>query len=109
MTTDQTDAEDIVQETFLKAWKQIAKFDDRAAFGTWLHRICLNCSFDVLRHRQSSRLVSVREDLQDPMEQMPADSPSPERLAQSAQISAALIPAMNELSEMEGDRSSAFP
>ena len=42
MTGNQTDAEDMVQETFLKAWKQIAKFDGRASFSTWLHRICAN-------------------------------------------------------------------
>ena len=35
----EAEAEDLVQETFLKAWRQRDKFDGRASFGTWLHRI----------------------------------------------------------------------
>ena len=52
MTGSETDAEDMVQETFLKAWKQMEKFDGRASFGTWLHRICANCTLDHLRARK---------------------------------------------------------
>lgn len=94
MTGNQSDAEDMVQETFLRAWKQIAKFDGRASFSTWLHRICANCSLDHLRAAKrgvdleaSGELVSV--------------TPSPERLAQSSQIVSRLLPALDELSEME--------
>ena len=95
MTGGETDAEDIVQETFLKAWKQIGRFDGRASFGTWLHRIAANCALDLLRRRK--RLGSTGE-----MEnQIPTVAPSPERLAASSQISALLGLALNELSGME--------
>ena len=96
MTTDQNDAEDIVQETLLKAWKQIARFDDRASFGTWLHRICVNCCFDLLRRRESRKVVAMPEFVE-----LPSETPSPERLAHSSQITARLLPALGELSEME--------
>lgn len=52
MTGIEQDAEDVVQETFLRAYRQLGRFETRAEFGTWLHRIAVNCSFDVLRKRQ---------------------------------------------------------
>ncbi len=54
MTGNEQDAEDLVQESFLRAYKQLHTFDDRAAFGTWLHRICVNCSLDLLRARKTA-------------------------------------------------------
>jgi RNA polymerase sigma-70 factor (ECF subfamily) len=59
MTGNKIDAEDMVQETFLKAWKQIGKFDGRAAFGTWLHRIACSGRFRNCAARWT-RLVSHR-------------------------------------------------
>src|SRR5882724_3354920 len=93
MTGNEIDAEDMVQETFLRAWKQIGKFDGRASFGTWLHRICANCSLDHLRarHRRQESQAPQRdagEGQSDPLSQLAAESPSPERLAMSSQVSA---------------------
>src|SRR3954470_20603990 len=51
MAGNETDAEDMVQETFLRAWREIRRFDGRASFGTWLHRICANRTVDFLRSR----------------------------------------------------------
>src|SRR5438876_8906142 len=47
MTGNEQDAEDVVQETFLRAYKQLERFEARAGFGTWLHRIAANCSLDL--------------------------------------------------------------
>lgn len=51
MTANQHDADDVVQETFLRAYRQLGRFEERANFGTWLHRIAVNCSLDLLRAR----------------------------------------------------------
>lgn len=51
MTANQEDAEDIVQETFIRAYRQLHRFEERADFGTWLHRIAANCALDLLRKR----------------------------------------------------------
>src|SRR5438067_9556360 len=51
MTGNEHDADDVVQETFLRAYRQIDSFEERANFGTWLHRIAINCSLDLLRAR----------------------------------------------------------
>ena len=51
MTGNQHDADDVVQEAFLRAYRQIHSFEERANFGTWLHRITVNCALDLLRSR----------------------------------------------------------
>jgi RNA polymerase sigma-70 factor (ECF subfamily) len=105
MTGNEIDAEDMVQETFLRAWKQIDKFDGRATFATWLHRICTNCSLDHLRLRQRRQearpAFHTGEEQTDPVSLVAADSPSPERLAMSSQVAAMLGPALDGLTEME--------
>src|SRR5207247_995621 len=86
MTGSDTDAEELVQETFRKAWKQKEKFDGRASFGTWLHRICANCALDFLRARRRHREATVgSRDDETPalIDSIATLEPSPERLAQS--------------------------
>ena len=55
MTGNEQDAEDLVQETFLRAWKQLHKFDGRAAFGSWLYRIAANATEDLRRRKARAR------------------------------------------------------
>ena len=93
MTRNEQDAEDLVQETFLRAYKQLHRFDARSAFSTWLYRICVNCSLDLIRAR---RLHSS-----EPLHYLATHEPSPERLSQSHQISDLLEPAMQELTDTE--------
>jgi len=45
------DAEDAVQETMLRAWRALTKFDGRSSMGTWLHRIATNVCLDALADR----------------------------------------------------------
>src|ERR1700677_2833664 len=59
MTANSHEAEDIVQETFLRAYKQLKRFDGRAAFGTWIHRIAVNCSLDLIRARKRRQETTV--------------------------------------------------
>src|SRR5438045_1309095 len=51
MTGNQHDADDVVQETLLRAYRTLDRFEERANFSTWLHRIAVNCSLDLLRAR----------------------------------------------------------
>lgn len=45
------DAEDLVQETLLAAWRGLDGFEGRSSVRTWLHRVATNCSLDALRAR----------------------------------------------------------
>ena len=51
MLGNEHDAEDAVQEAFLKAHRALPEFESRSRFSSWLHRITVNCSYDVLRRR----------------------------------------------------------
>ncbi len=51
VTGDEGLAEDVVQDSFLKAWQQLHRFDFRAQFTTWTYRIAVNRAIDVLRRR----------------------------------------------------------
>ena len=53
MTGNEQDAEDVVQESFIRAYRQLGRFESRAHFGTWLYRIVANCAVDLLRARRS--------------------------------------------------------
>jgi RNA polymerase sigma-70 factor (ECF subfamily) len=103
MTGNEQDAEDLVQESFLRAYKQLHTFDRRAAFGTWLHRICVNCSLDLIRSRKTRREIQNKVDDEQPgwLDQVAAPEPSPERLMQSTQVTELLAPALEKLSETE--------
>jgi RNA polymerase sigma-70 factor, ECF subfamily len=43
------DAEDAVQEAFVKIWRSFRRFEGRSSFATWVHRIVMNASLDLLR------------------------------------------------------------
>jgi RNA polymerase sigma-70 factor, ECF subfamily len=104
MTGNEQDAEDVVQESFLRAYRQIERFDGRAAFGTWLYRIAANCSLDLIRARkirEDRRVSPTEEESIGWLENVATQSPSPERLTQSGQIASLLRPALAQLSDME--------
>lgn len=54
-------AEDIAQQAFLNAWQGLARFAGAAAFGTWLHRIAINCCLDHLRRSGRHRPTPLEE------------------------------------------------
>jgi RNA polymerase sigma-70 factor (ECF subfamily) len=101
MTRNEQDAEDVVQESFLRAYKQLGRFESRANFGTWMYRITANCCVDLMRARQARHDQSRRDSL-DTAERMPAvDGPGPERLAESAEIRRRVDAALGTLSPLE--------
>ena len=100
MTGNEQDAEDVVQESFLRAYKQLGRFESRANFGTWLYRIVANCSVDLIRSRRSRHDHASMDDIA-PIDQPQSDSPDPERLAESAHIGRSVSVAMAELSPLE--------
>ena len=105
MTGNEQDAEDVVQESFLRAYRQLAKFDDRATFGTWLYRIATNCSLDLVRSRKrrSEQLAPQDEagEMEDLVAALPSGNPDPERVALSSEVRTRVADAMNDLSATE--------
>src|SRR5688572_28106173 len=52
------EAEDILQESFLKAFKDMTRFPTRAAFGSWLKKVVVNHSLDVVRKKKQNFISS---------------------------------------------------
>jgi RNA polymerase sigma-70 factor (ECF subfamily) len=103
MTGNQQDAEDVVQDSFLRAYKQLARFDERASFGTWLYRIAVNCSLDLVRSRKRRNELMTPEDseMDDPIVALPSHDPTPDRVAMSGEVRDRVAEAMTELSASE--------
>jgi RNA polymerase sigma-70 factor (ECF subfamily) len=103
MTGNEQDAEDIVQETFMKAYRQLAKFDGRASFSTWLYRIAANGSLDLIRsrNRRQEQQEPALEEGQEMAASAAAGDPTPEQLAFSVELKNLLAPALEQLSPME--------
>ena len=57
------DADDVLQNTFLKAWKSLPTFQGKAKLSTWLYRIAINESLDFLRRQKTAALSSADADL----------------------------------------------
>ena len=95
MTGNAHDAEDVVQDAFLKAYRQLDRFESRASFSTWLHRIAINCAVDLLRSRPKHDHVEAGDTLEgSPMT-------SPERLTASVEAADRVQDAMARLTALE--------
>jgi len=108
MTGNSHDAEEVVQEAFLRAYQKLQQFAGNANFGTWVYRIAANYAIDRLRQKkneESRREVSTRKPESDteadPLSQIRDQSPNPERLAGSAQLATKMQQALQALTPAE--------
>ena len=101
ITHNREDAEDAVQEAFLKAFRKLTQFQENSQFSTWLTRIAVNESLMKLRKRRSIREVSMDEDLQsgEPISSFEfADwAPNPEELYRGFELRNILRSELQEL------------
>lgn len=99
MTGKAEDAEDVVQETFIRAFRQLSRFEARSNVSTWLYRIAFNCAVDFLRSRP--RRESATED--DALERLApaATGPTMDDLVYAGQIGERMQVALGGLSEKE--------
>lgn len=57
------DTNDVLQNTFLKAWKNLDAFQGKSSMSTWLYRIAINEALDFLRKQKAAESVSADEDM----------------------------------------------
>jgi RNA polymerase sigma-70 factor (ECF subfamily) len=99
MTGKAEDAEDVVQETFIRAFRQLSRFEARSNVSTWLYRIAFNCAVDFLRarpRRESATEADVLERLAPA-----ATGPTMDDLVYAGQIGERMQLALGDLSEKE--------
>jgi RNA polymerase sigma-70 factor (ECF subfamily) len=101
MTGNEQDAEDVVQESFIKAYRHLGRFQTRADFGTWLYRIVANCAVDMIRGRQSLHKHTRAEPFEQSTSARASDLPGPERLAESSEVQRRITAALDALSPLE--------
>jgi len=106
MTGNEHDADDVVQEAFLRTYRQLARFEERANFGTWLHRIAVNCALDLLRSRgRIDRHYGGDPEEAEMSRGAATRDPQPDRLLLSAELRDQVAVAMERLS---GNERTAF-
>lgn len=103
MTGNEADADDVVQESFLRGYQKLATFESRANFGTWIYRITVHCALDRLqsRRRDEARQVTEQTDPEQDGVQVADAAPGPERLVLSEEIGTLGEQAMLGLTAME--------
>jgi len=103
MTGNEQDAEDVVQETFLRAYKQLKRFESRAGFSTWLHRIAANCSLDLLRKRkrQDEQVDAVELESEGPSSTLSSHAPPPDDQVFHLEVQQKIQAVMELLTPME--------
>lgn len=108
MTANQEDSEEIVQESFLRAYKALGKFELRANFYTWIYRIAVNRTLDFLSTKKTH--VQMKDTLQIADDPDPEDSrqiqiatgdAGPERLLISEEMKKRMTQAMSLLTPVE--------
>jgi RNA polymerase sigma-70 factor (ECF subfamily) len=106
MTGSEQDSEEIVQETFLRAYKALERFEMRANFGTWIYRIAVNRTLDFLSTKkaqmQNPYLITDEPDPENSRAiQIEAPQPGPDRLLASAEMKAKMTQALGLLTPVE--------
>jgi RNA polymerase sigma-70 factor, ECF subfamily len=90
ITQNREDAEDVVQEAFLKAYGNLTKFQEQSKFYTWLVRIAVNEALMKLRRRKPERTVSLDEEVKTEDDSLPREvadwSPNPEQMYNQAEL-----------------------
>jgi RNA polymerase sigma-70 factor (ECF subfamily) len=90
ITQNREDAEDVVQDAFLKAYENLQSFQEQSKFYTWLVRIAVNEALMRLRRRRPERMVSLDEEVKTDEDSMPREvadwSPNPEQLYSQSEL-----------------------
>lgn len=102
MVRSGAEAEDVTQETFVRAFKAIGRFDGQSEPFTWLYRIAVNISLNVLRSRKTKRDEAQADDprIEALLTQVrPSDADDPSATSQRRQLASALCDGIDALSE----------
>ena len=106
MTGNQQDAEELVQETFLRAYKALARFELRSNFSTWLYRIAVNRTLDFLsvkkmQNKDTYQIVDEPDPEEGRQIQLSSDKPGPDRMVLSSEMKSKVAQSMSLLTPVE--------
>lgn len=103
ITGNEADADDVVQESFIRAYRGLSQYDGRASFQAWIYRIASNYALDLLAARKRRNWEQIDGDKEHPgaLDSVPAVDASPERLALNSQLRGHVETALGELTDLE--------
>jgi RNA polymerase sigma-70 factor (ECF subfamily) len=103
ITENEADADEVVQEAFLRGYHKLKDFDARANFQTWIYRIAVNCALDVLKKRRNEAAIPIAEEFHEDYAaaQLTDATAGPERLLLSQEIEGRRQAAMKKLTPTE--------
>jgi RNA polymerase sigma-70 factor, ECF subfamily len=101
ITGDESDAEEAVQEAFMRGYQKLKNFEGRSSMATWIYRIGVNCSLDIVARRKPETRIGEENDPERREVQLPDATAGPDRLLLSREIEAAQQAAMNDLTPTE--------
>ena len=90
------DAVELAQETFIRAFENLTKFESRSSFSTWLYRIAANLAIDFWR-REGRQLVLHGEDAESEINRVPSAQGDSFKEVSRSQLSKRLKKALEEL------------
>jgi len=93
---NQDDAIELAQETFVRAYENLSKFESRSSFSTWLYRIAANLAIDFWR-REGRHVVLRGEDAENEIRRLPSNTGDSFKTASRKELSARLTAALEEL------------
>jgi RNA polymerase sigma-70 factor, ECF subfamily len=97
LVLDREETRDICQETWLKAFASISRFEGRSGFGTWVLRIALNSTRSWVRRVQTRRRALGESSLSDCVEALPSSAPGQRRLVDEGRHQAWIDRALAQL------------
>ena len=103
ITGNEADAEDVVQEAFLRGYRKLESFESRSDFGTWIYRIAVHCALERIKSSRANEASRLAEETDPELDDVQvADlAAGPDRLLLSGEIGALQQTAMQSLTPTE--------
>jgi len=103
ITGNEADADEVVQDAFLRGYRSLEGFESRSNFGTWIYRIAVRCALDKVagRKRQEESRIGDEDDREQCEIQVADSTAGPDRLLLSREIAAIQQAAMHSLTPTE--------
>jgi len=104
ITQNEADAEEVVQEAFLRGYQKLASFQANAAFGSWIYRIAVNCAYDLTnRNKREAGRSDSKQELEDGERTAEAadGAADPERVMLSRELGDKQVAALQALTPLE--------
>jgi RNA polymerase sigma-70 factor (ECF subfamily) len=97
IVNDESEAEDIVSEVFVKVWKNLDKYDESKNFKTWLFAIARNTTFDYLRKRKNIVFSKLGDDQKTFEENLVDIEPLPDEIFNKKELGKELEKALSKI------------